>query len=84
LTGNIVVSEIRYFALGQAEPCCAYPVLPHPGSQTGQIEVSDCSYDLGSDVGLMAIVNGNATCPCGYPVPLEETTWGQIKGLYGE
>jgi len=82
--GSILVSTIMYLTQSPSEPCCAYPVLPHPSSPGGQIEVADCDFNMGSAAGLMAIVNGNATCPCGYPVPVEETTWGHVKSLYGE
>jgi hypothetical protein len=84
LVGSIHVSTIMYLALGPSEPCCAYPVLPHPDSPGGQIEVVDCDFNPGSAVGLMGMVNGSTACPCGYPVLVEETTWGSIKALYGE
>jgi len=84
LVGSIRVSTIMYFNLSPGEPCCAYPVLPHPNSAGGQIEVADCDFNGGLAEGLMGIVNGDAMCPCGYPVPVEAMTWGSVKALYGE
>lgn len=84
LTGVIHILTIVYFAQGLAEPCCVYPVLPAPWSPGGQLLMSDCDFNLVPAMGLAATVNGNSTCPCGYPVPVEETTWGSVKALYDE
>jgi hypothetical protein len=61
-----------------------YPVLPNPNFPSGKIEVGDCSNHVVFGVGLVATLNGNSSCPCGYPVPVEETTWGSVKALYAE
>jgi len=74
-----------FFAHGTSEPCCLYPVLPDPHpSVGGEVLVEDCNGNTVAAVGLVATVNGNATCPCGYPVPVEETTWGQLKAMFSE
>ena len=52
--------------------------------QDGQVEVVDCQFASRIATGLTGTVNGNVTCPCGYPVPVEETTWGRVKSLYIE
>ncbi len=80
----IHVLTISYFIQGSGQMCCTYPVLPHPWSAAEQIEVLDCQFNPGVAGGLVATVNGGPTCPCGYPVPVEETTWGQVKSLYIE
>jgi hypothetical protein len=82
--GAIHVLTIRYFAGGASESCCPYPLLPHPWSQGGHVEVVDCDFNPGVAFELMATVNGGPECPCGYPVPVEEKTWGQVKALYSE
>ena len=82
--GAIHVLTISYFVQGSSQSCCLYPLLPHPGSSGGQVEVADCDFNAGVAIGLVATVNADATCPCGYPVPVEETTWGRVKSLYGE
>jgi hypothetical protein len=82
--GAIHVLTITYFVQAASQACCLYPLLPHPGSPGGQVEVTDCGFNPGVAMGLVATVNGGPTCPCGYPVPVEETTWGRVKALYTE
>lgn len=83
LTGTIWLMSINYFVQGTSEACCIYPVLPDPNAGPGgAILVQDCDYNLVFAVGLAATVNGNSSCPCGYPVPVEGTTWGALKALY--
>jgi hypothetical protein len=82
LIGTIHILTIVYFSQGLAEPCCVYPVLAVPWSPGGQLLVADCDFNAVPAIGLTATVNGNATCPCGCPVPVEETTWGAVKALY--
>jgi len=81
-TGATHVLTIIYFAQGTGEPCCMYPVRPH--TLANVVYAVDCSFNLQTAAGLTATVNGNATCPCGFPVPVEETTWGKVKSLYIE
>ena len=84
LTGTLHILTIVYFAQGLSEPCCLYPVLPDPNVPSGEIEIGDCDYNTVFGVGLVTTINGDPTCPCGYPVAVEETTWGGVKALYGE
>jgi hypothetical protein len=81
---DVHILTITYFVQGASESCCLYPLLPHPWSPGGQVEVADCQFNPGVAMGLIAAVNGGPTCPCGYPVPVEETTWGRVKSLYGD
>ena len=84
LAGAVHILTISYFVPAPGEPCCLYPVLPHPGSPGGEVEIVDCEFTLRIATALTATVNGGAACPCGYPVPVEETTWGRMKALYTE
>jgi len=84
LVGSIHILTIVYFVQGTAEPCCLYPLLPNPYSPGGQLLVADCDFNPVVAIGLASTVNGNPTCPCGYPVPVQETTWGGVKALYTE
>jgi len=83
-TGPIHVTTMNFFAFGTSEPCCSYPVLGHPDFDPTNPLVFDCANQAYLAQGLTATINGNATCPCGYPVPLEETSWGRVKALYTE
>lgn len=80
--GAVPILRISYFVLGSSVLCCLYPVLPHPGASV--IQVADCDFNMSTATGLVGIINGNATCPCGYPVSVEESTWGSVKALYSE
>jgi hypothetical protein len=82
--GTIHVLTISYLKEGSSQSCCLYPLLPDPRSPGGQIEVADCDYSVMPATGMMSMVNGNAACPCGYPVLVEEKTWGSVKALYLE
>ena len=83
-SGAIEIARIVYRMGQTTNPCCVYPLLPHPNSSGGQLLVSDCDYNVVPAIGLASTVNGDSTCPCGYPVPVEETTWGGVKALYTE
>ena len=80
---SIHILTINYFVQGDGEPCCQYPVLPHP-SWPDAIHVVDCDNNLLPATGLVATINTDSTCPCGYPVPVEDTTWGKVKNLYSQ
>ena len=61
-----------------AEPIANSLVKVVPNPMTMFLGVTDYpNYDLINGVGLTAII-----CPLG--VPNEDTTWGQVKALYGE
>ena len=83
-TGPIHVTTMYFFAIGTSAPCCSYPVLGHPYFDPANPQVVDCANQVHSAPGLTGTINGNATCPCGYPVPVEETSWGRAKKLYTE
>jgi hypothetical protein len=82
-SGTVHILTIKYRSLGPTEPCCYYPVVPDPSSESGHIEVVDCvDFNIMYGTGGHGIVNANATCSC--DVPAEETTWGRLKALYTE
>jgi len=84
-TGPFLATIMNFFGYGTSEPCCSYPVLGHPYVDPNNPTVGDCANrQVHSAQGLMGTINGNATCPCGYPVPVAETSWGRVKALYTE
>jgi hypothetical protein len=83
-TGPILATVMNFFGRGTSEPCCSYPVLGHPYLNPSSPRAIDCANQGQSAVGLMGTINGTAGCPCGNPVPAEETTWGRVKALYTE
>ena len=77
------VLTMNYFCQALTPPCCVYRVLPDPAIASGQIEVVDCSFVTQFGVGMCAVVNPDASCPC-WATPVEESTWGKIKSIYGQ
>lgn len=74
------IASIHYFGNASSE-CSRVKVVPHPG-ETGVL-AWDCAGPPNQQVatGGSMRVNPNAWCNC--TVPVWETTWGQIKALYG-
>ena len=84
LTGRAYILTISIMVEGTSETCCYYPVLPDPNAPSGRIEVLDCSDTIVFGIGELSVVNGNTSCPCGGTVPVEGTTWGNVKALFRE
>jgi hypothetical protein len=77
----IHVQTISYFILGPNPTCCRYFVLPHPIN--GGPNMVDCQDNLLIATGGQGIVNMvHGECVC--DVPVQDTTWGQVKALYTE
>ena len=76
----IHVLTLNFFTQGTTGACCRYSVLPHP--ITGGPWMVDCGNTQRMATGGQGLVNANSTCMC--DVPAEDTTWGQVKSLYGE
>jgi hypothetical protein len=86
VTGDLTIMTIQYFAQGTSAQCSRLDVVAAPTSVLGEVEVSDCDYQLHAATGLGAYVNATIDCACTSalctPVPVEEKTWGGIKALY--
>ena len=80
-TGTFHIMTALYQVMA-AGPCCRWSVIPDPSLASGKIEIPDCFYAMAYGTGGQGIVNMGPSCPCN--VPTEETTWGQVKALYGE
>jgi len=63
-------------------PCTSIKIVADPRSWSGQIEGFDCASNPTFPSGGMGIVNNDGSCMCEYPLPVEQTTWGQVKALY--
>jgi hypothetical protein len=88
LSGWIHVLTVWYYSGSHigAGQCCQYPVLPHPESSTGEVEVLNCAGSWVSSDNAPAIVNADPSCPCSTPSGIADqiTTWGAVKALYVE
>ncbi len=86
LTGWTHILTIYFHDPGNlgSPPCCQFPVLPHPSSSTGEIEILDCTNSWVSADGAPAIVRAGPSCPCSIPTGILEgpATWGSIKALF--
>ncbi|MFQ5510369.1 MAG: hypothetical protein ACE5EO_00840 [Candidatus Krumholzibacteriia bacterium] len=76
------VLTINYFASGSTPLCCAFVVDADPNVPSGEVEVVDCANNLLIGAGRTNTVNGTPqNCDCNL-IPVEESTWGQVKSLY--
>jgi len=86
VTGGLTIMQIAYFGMASSSTCSWLEVSAAPGAPGGQVEGSDCDDAAVTVAGLQTPVNPDATCECDVPgcqpVPVEETTWGNIKALY--
>lgn len=74
-----LLATIWYQTEGLTRNCCMYVVEPDPNNPSGAIEVFGCSDELiFGDTGYGPI---NYRDPCW--VPVETTSWGRVKALYG-
>ncbi len=78
------ILTINYFVAGQTQICCAHPVVPNPDNPSGQVETVDCQDNLVFATGLINQISrpGFGLCLCEQAMPVEESTWGQVKSLY--
>ncbi len=80
--GPILVQTLSYFlAAPMAATCCIYPIVPHP---INGLNMVDCADNLLNPAAQSGVVNEAQTCTCSMIVPVEDTSWGQIKALYNE
>jgi len=90
LTGDIHVQTINLFGSGTTPACCIYPITCHPdGVSTGscarvKIDVVDCAFVVQDAPGQSGVINSTGACTCEMIIPVQESSWGQIKALYSE
>lgn len=86
------ILTMNFFAQGTTLPCCCYYTSPDPLVPSGEIEVVDCANEVLYAFRAPAVINFNHSCLCwdlpdgciNGPVPIEDTTWGQVKSIYGD
>jgi hypothetical protein len=81
ISPNLIL-QIQYLAQGLSPPCSYIQVVSHPTATPPGILVADCAIPpiLWPATGGDVVVNPDPTCMC--DIPVQETTWGQIKALY--
>jgi hypothetical protein len=77
-----MILTLQYFASGVSPPCGYVRVVDDPTAIPPGIYVTDCDSppNLLTATGGSASVNPDPSCNC--DIPVEETSWGQIKSLY--
>jgi len=78
-TGTFHILTALYSVVS-ATPCCYFSVVPDPYLPSGKIEIPDCDFNLTYGTSGQGILESGPTCDCN--VPVEDTTWGQMKALY--
>jgi hypothetical protein len=87
LAGDIHVQTINFFASGTTPVCCIYPLSCDPAAGNPDCTLgtmTDCNFVKSTIVLQSGVVNSTAACTCAMIVPAQESSWGQIKALYGE
>jgi hypothetical protein len=78
-SGTFLIMQVHYYAHGQTDPCCSYPVLPDP-REPAAILCADCQFEIEPIYGGGAVINPNSSCDC--TIPVDDSNWGRIKSLY--
>ncbi len=81
--GPVLVQTLNYFlAAPMTNTCCSYPVLPHP---INGLNMVDCADNLLHPTALTAIINTDASCPCGGAVaPTTPSNPAPANGASGQ
>jgi hypothetical protein len=84
LHGDILVAEVVY-QVGGSQNCSYLTPVAHGDATSGVIEVTLCDGSVVAGGGRPLTVNlDHCPDPWCLIVPVEETTWGRVKALYGE
>ncbi|UCG51585.1 MAG: hypothetical protein JSW58_15585, partial [Candidatus Latescibacterota bacterium] len=58
------VLTINYASNGEIGDCCVYPIIGDPNLPSGEIELTECDFDIVYGQSGPSTINGNASCPC--------------------
>lgn len=83
LTGPIQLLTMTYLCQGLTPPCGYMSVVGNPTGFPPGLKAVSCNGEIVYDVqGYTSYVNNDGSCPCMSPIPVQNTTWGQVKALY--
>ena len=82
LTGPIHILTMTYLCQGLTPPCGYMRVVSHPNGAPPGLLAADCNETIVPVQGYTSYINNDGSCPCMSPIPVQETTWGQVKALY--
>ena len=77
-----MILTLQYFASGITPPCGYIKIREDVAAGKTDVLVTDCADppNLLVATGGEGFINNDGSCPCN--IPVEETSWGQIKSLY--
>jgi hypothetical protein len=85
LSAPINVMTITYLFDGTSSACGLLEVVGDPAAPAPGLWTVDCTMPFPSKSvaqGGKLYVNADGSCPCLSPVPVRESSWGQIKAMY--
>ncbi len=82
-SGTFHICTMNFLSQGANPDCCVFYVLPDPQLPSGLYEFSDCDFIVHNGGGKAGVANQTGACSC-EAIPVEDSSWGQIKALYSE
>jgi hypothetical protein len=86
LSAPINIMTITYLFDGTSSACGYLEVVAHKYGPPAGLFTVDCQDEEAPikliPQGARLFVNADGSCPCLSPVPVRESTWGQIKAMY--
>lgn len=80
-----VIARIDFMPM-EPTPACSgtLEVVGDPASESGEVEMVDCQFNIRVANGGELVINEDETCPCwgGDPIRAETSTWSKVKALY--
>lgn len=88
-TGNVHCQTLNFFGAGTTTDCCIYtitcdPNAGNPDCALGKATYSDCDFVKLNITIQSGVVESTGACTCPMIVAAKESSWGQIKALYGD
>jgi hypothetical protein len=84
-SGPVEILTIHFSAAGNSPACSYIEIVDDPTADPVMVQVTDCAApnpNLSPGEGSIAYINdGDGSCSC-ITIPVEDTSWGQIKALY--
>ena len=83
LASPILVIQAGF--MGTSESCDYIEVIEDPNAVPPGIYIKDCTTPSPNLISLprwATYINDDGSCPNCLKIPIEETTWGQVKALY--
>lgn len=88
LGGVIHTLSLQYFCQGTTPPCSSIDVVGHPTATPPGLLAVSCEQSFVDAEGRSSSIEPDQSCVCDAPdcgtIPVEASTWGNIKALWRE